>query len=89
MSAANSQLTHVTDRETVVVVFNYLLVTQCYTEDNNGLADKTSTEPGLERLRDGRLRPDFSCLLLLFLLIYRMPEGENGCLYLYNVINRL
>jgi len=37
-------------RLTVVVVFNYLLVTQCYTEDsfvNNGLADKTSTEPGL------------------------------------------
>jgi len=28
----------------VVVVFNYLLVIQCY---NNGLADKTSTEPGL------------------------------------------
>ena len=39
----------------LVVVFNYLLVTQCYTEDNtvfcfvnNGLADKTSTEPGLD-----------------------------------------
>ena len=29
----------------VVVVFNYLLVTQCFV--NNGLADKTSTEPGL------------------------------------------
>jgi len=29
----------------LVVVFNYLLVTQCFV--NNGLADKTSTEPGL------------------------------------------
>ena len=66
-----------TDPLLLVVVFNYLLVIQCYTEVNNGLADKTSTEPGLRYYK-------WVCLFTLCMVPKLASSVQLACNLLQN-----